>query len=157
MVYVTGRSGSHLRSMANALMDELKFRKKGTVSIDHKDCDFWVIVNSGDILINIFTEEAREEYDLERTWVLRREPSFVYGAQEEVMKELKFVYDEEDGVYEEVFESSKDKENYTGKGGNEKVKKVYKGKEEKKERKKKIIIIPPEKSKKPAKKVQTKT
>ena len=26
--------------------------------LDQKSCDFWVIVNSGDILVNLFTEEV---------------------------------------------------------------------------------------------------
>jgi len=61
--------------------------------IDHKNNDFWVIVNSRDILVNLFTEPEREEYDLERVWVLRREKNPFIGDSKE---ETEFVYDEDD-------------------------------------------------------------
>jgi len=100
MVFATGRSGSHILSMANSLVDELKSRRKGMWNVQQKECEFWVIVNSGDILVNIFTEEERADFDLERSWIFRRNKQFHFLQNEELRKELMFMFDDEDGVLE---------------------------------------------------------
>eukprot|EP01126_Amoeba_proteus_P049047 TRINITY_DN5709_c0_g1_i1.p1 TRINITY_DN5709_c0_g1~~TRINITY_DN5709_c0_g1_i1.p1 ORF type:complete len:148 (-),score=43.86 TRINITY_DN5709_c0_g1_i1:15-458(-) len=83
------------------MLNELKKRRKGRFKIDQKGNDFWVIVNSGDILVNLFTEEGRQEYDLERIWVLRRDERNVFSSDFDEAAETRWIYDEEDGMFDE--------------------------------------------------------
>lgn len=83
--------------MANSLLMELKMRRPGKRwKIDQKDCDYWMIVNSNDILVSFWTEEAREEYDLERIWVLRRDERNPFSSEFDEEEETAWIYDEED-------------------------------------------------------------
>ncbi len=86
--------------MANALVMELKMRRPGRRwGVDQEGCEFWLLVNSGDILVNLFTEEEREEYDLERTWILRRDDKNPFSPQYDEAEEDRWIYDEEDEGY----------------------------------------------------------
>jgi ribosome-associated protein len=100
MIYATGRSKAHMKAMANALVMELKMRRPGRRwGVDQEGSDFWLLVNSGDILVNFFTEEAREEYDLERTWILRRDDRNPFRSDYDEEAERRWIYDEEDEGY----------------------------------------------------------
>jgi len=102
MIHATGRSRAHIRSLGNALLDQLKQRRPGRAwKLNQADCDFWVILNSGDILINLWTEEEREEYDLERTWVLRRNEKNHMSADFDDEAETEWIYDEEDEMQDD--------------------------------------------------------
>lgn len=60
-----------------------------------------MIVNSGDILVNLWTEEERAEYDLERTWILRRNERNPFAASFDEEAETAWIYDEDDAAEEE--------------------------------------------------------
>lgn len=102
MIHATGRSRAHIRALANTLLEELKKRRPGRAwKLDQKDCDFWVILNSQDILVNLWTEEERQEYDLERTWVLRRNERNPFAAEFDELAETEWIYDDDDEPFEE--------------------------------------------------------
>lgn len=63
-IIATGRSGRHVKAVQENLITELKsFGYKG-VSIDGKNSD-WLVVDLGDIIVHIMTQEVRETYRLE--------------------------------------------------------------------------------------------
>jgi len=96
------RSKAHIRSTAKALLEELKQRRPGRAwKLNQADCDFWIILNSGDILVNLWTEEERDDYDLEKTWVLRRYEKNPLSAQFNDELETRWIYDEDDGALDE--------------------------------------------------------
>lgn len=66
-VIATGNSLVHCRAIARALIKELAQRQ---VSLNN-NADLnsgWIILDYGDIIIHLFTEELREFYNLERLW-----------------------------------------------------------------------------------------
>ena len=67
-VIMTGTSNTHIR----ALGDEIEFKVKETLAIQphhHEGVNSnWVLVDYTGVVVNIFQQEARELYALERLW-----------------------------------------------------------------------------------------
>jgi len=63
-----GTSATHIRGMADYLQEEL--RKKGLTlnGIEGYQEAEWVLIDLGEVIVHIFSETAREFYDLERLW-----------------------------------------------------------------------------------------
>lgn len=66
-VICTGRSTAQLSAILREVEDELKssngsYRKQGNSESG------WILLDIGDVIIHIFSEEAREFYDLEHLW-----------------------------------------------------------------------------------------
>ncbi len=68
--FVLATAGS-MRQM-NSLTDELddKLANEGLIvkNIEGKGESGWILMDYGDIIINIFTEEARNKYQIEKIW-----------------------------------------------------------------------------------------
>jgi len=101
-VVATGRSGSHINTMASLLQSEAKKRiSSEEFKIHQKGNNFWVIFTATDeIIVNLFTEEEREDYDLERVWVLRRDERNPLSADFDDIAETEWIYDDEDGQFD---------------------------------------------------------
>lgn len=68
MVIATGRSSTQVKSLADEVeyqMDELGY---SVSHIEGHRSNSWILLDYVDIIVNIFNEEAREFYDLERLW-----------------------------------------------------------------------------------------
>ncbi len=67
-VLTTGTSSTHVKALA----DEVEFKLKQIgISPDHIDgyrSNSWVLLDYGDIIVHVFTAEAREFYNLDRLW-----------------------------------------------------------------------------------------
>lgn len=66
-VICTGRSTAQLSAILREVEDELKssnesYRRQGSSESG------WILLDIGDVIIHIFSEEAREFYDLEHLW-----------------------------------------------------------------------------------------
>jgi len=76
MVIIEGRSGRHLRAMAERIMDEMQARQKhpqANVGLEvDRGNDDWIVVDTGDILVQLFSPGARRYYDLESLWTLQK-------------------------------------------------------------------------------------
>jgi len=101
-IVATGRSGSHINNMASFLQSEAKKRiSTEEFKIHQKGNNFWVIFTATDeIIVNLFTEEEREEYDLERVWTLRRDERNPLAADFDDIAETEWIYDDEDGQFD---------------------------------------------------------
>lgn len=68
MVIATGNSNRQV----NSLVDDVEeaFAKEGLFvkSIDGKQNSGWVLMDFGDILVNIFNKDTREKYNIEKVW-----------------------------------------------------------------------------------------
>jgi ribosome silencing factor RsfS/YbeB/iojap len=75
MVVATGRSSQLVHMLAQAVLYELKQRCKevapgvapGIEGAEEADAQ-WLVVDAGSIVVHIFAEGARKEYDLEGLW-----------------------------------------------------------------------------------------
>ncbi|MBR5315561.1 MAG: ribosome silencing factor [Firmicutes bacterium] len=68
LVCATGNSDRQV----NALTDEVEdaFAKEGLFvkNIEGKQGSGWVLMDFGDIIVNVFTKEMREKYGIEKVW-----------------------------------------------------------------------------------------
>jgi ribosome silencing factor RsfS/YbeB/iojap len=76
MVTLEGRSGKHMRGIAERIIEEVKRRQRNLdpgalIDIEGKDNNDWMVVDCGDILIHLFSAGARRYYDLEGLWTLK--------------------------------------------------------------------------------------
>jgi len=68
MVIATGTSSTHVKALSDEV--ERRLNEKG-FSVSHVEgyrSNSWILLDYVDIIVHIFSEEAREFYDLERLW-----------------------------------------------------------------------------------------
>jgi ribosome-associated protein len=66
-VICSGTSSTHIRSIAGNVGDKMRestFRAKPEGDGD----SFWIVMDYGDAILHVLSEETREFYDLERLW-----------------------------------------------------------------------------------------
>jgi ribosome-associated protein len=68
MVIATGNSSTHVKALA----DEVEYQlDKAGVSVSHIEgyrSNSWILLDYVDVIVNVFSQEAREFYDLDRLW-----------------------------------------------------------------------------------------
>lgn len=68
MVIATGTSSTHVKALA----DEVEYRlDEAGISVSHIEgyrSNTWILLDYVDVIVNVFSDEAREFYDLERLW-----------------------------------------------------------------------------------------
>ncbi|MGH7342763.1 MAG: ribosome silencing factor [Candidatus Rokuibacteriota bacterium] len=64
----SGRSTTHLRSIADAIRDELKAADVRVLHAEGTPESGWLLLDYGDVLVHVFLEETRVYYALERLW-----------------------------------------------------------------------------------------
>ena len=73
MVFATGRSSTQVKALADEI--EFKLDKLG-IKVNHIEghrSNSWILLDYTDVIVNVFNEEARNFYDLERLWQDGRE------------------------------------------------------------------------------------
>ena len=68
IMIASGTSSRHIQSIAEKVIENLKNKKieiLGTEGIEAKD---WILIDAGEVIINIMSEDSREHYDLESLW-----------------------------------------------------------------------------------------
>ena len=66
-VICSGTSSTHIRSIAGNVQDKLReagFRSKAEGEGESQ----WIVMDYGDAILHVLSEETREFYDLERLW-----------------------------------------------------------------------------------------
>ena len=68
MVIATGTSSTHVKAIA----DEVEYQlDEAGISVSHivgYRSNSWILLDYVDVIVHIFSDEAREFYDLERLW-----------------------------------------------------------------------------------------
>jgi ribosome-associated protein len=67
-VIATGTSSTHVKSLADEVESELEKLKVLPLSHAGKLSNSWVLLDYGDVIVHIFSQEARDFYDLEKLW-----------------------------------------------------------------------------------------
>ena len=68
IMIASGTSSRHIQSIAEKVIENLKNKKieiLGTEGIEAKD---WILIDAGEVIINIMSEDSRKHYDLESLW-----------------------------------------------------------------------------------------
>ncbi|MFN4242349.1 MAG: ribosome silencing factor [Tepidisphaerales bacterium] len=68
LVIATGTSGRQMRSAADDLIELGEQAGFAPLSASGLDSDTWVCVDFVDVLLHIFSADARQYYDLESLW-----------------------------------------------------------------------------------------
>ncbi len=69
MIFVTGRSPRHIYSVAVNTAEMLKEKFNLPTSIEGDKTSDWVLVDAGDTVINLMTEDSRLFYAIEKLWL----------------------------------------------------------------------------------------
>ena len=67
-VICNGTSTTQVRSLTDEVEYQLKRGNFPFVRIEGNDCIDWKVVDVHDVIVHIFTEDAREFYKLEKLW-----------------------------------------------------------------------------------------
>ena len=68
IIIATATSNRHAISIAEKLVDCLKENKFNILGVEGEIDSGWILVDCGDIVINIMRKEQRKFYDLEGLW-----------------------------------------------------------------------------------------
>ena len=68
MVVASGTSNRHIAAMSEHVLEDLKETNILGIKIEGQGGDDWVLVDAGDVVIHLMSEDAREFYDLESLW-----------------------------------------------------------------------------------------
>ena len=72
-VICNGTSSTHVKALVNEVDSQLSEAGEPPVRREGLRSDIWVLMDFGSVIVHIFTEEARQFYNLERLWSDARE------------------------------------------------------------------------------------
>ncbi|MEQ1636379.1 MAG: ribosome silencing factor [Methylococcales bacterium] len=70
MVVATGTSNRHLASLSNYIAEAVKEKGFRPLGIEGDQGSDWVLVDLGDVILHLMTEQARDYYQLEKLWAV---------------------------------------------------------------------------------------
>ena len=65
-INVTGGSTTQVAALADILDEKLSERGRSPLRIEGRGANSWLLVDYGDVIVNVFDKESREFYDLDR-------------------------------------------------------------------------------------------
>lgn len=68
MIVVSGTSTRHLKSLSDYVIEKVNELGIKPLGVEGDQGSDWVLLDLGDIIIHIMTEQAREYYQLEKLW-----------------------------------------------------------------------------------------
>ena len=68
IILATATSNRHAVSVSEKLVDCLKENKFNIIGVEGETDSGWILVDCGDVVINIMRQEERDFYDLEGLW-----------------------------------------------------------------------------------------
>lgn len=68
LVICSGRSTRHVKAIASKLIEKLKHVGQPPISTSGLDTGDWALLDCGDIIVHVMTNEIRAFYNLEALW-----------------------------------------------------------------------------------------
>ena len=68
MVICSGNSSRHVRSIAENLNTAVKAKKMKPVGMEGTDVGEWALIDLGDVIVHVMTDDIRDLYQLEQLW-----------------------------------------------------------------------------------------
>ena len=73
MVIATGRNSTQVKALADEVEYQMNENGSEVNHIEGHRSNSWILLDYVDVIVNVFSEEARDFYDLERLWQDGRE------------------------------------------------------------------------------------
>ena len=67
-VIASGNTGVHVRALADELEEKLKQENIAPARVEGYRSNSWVLLDYSSVVVHVFTQEARDFYDLDRLW-----------------------------------------------------------------------------------------
>ena len=67
-VLATGTSNTHVRALADELDERMKAEGMPPARMEGYRSNSWILLDWGNVVVHIFTQEGRDFYDLDRLW-----------------------------------------------------------------------------------------
>ncbi len=67
-VIATGTSDRHVRAIADAIFERGRALGHNRLGAEGYDEGRWILIDFNAVVVHVFQEDVREEYDLERLW-----------------------------------------------------------------------------------------
>ena len=67
-VIATGNNNTHVRALADELDEKLKAEGLPHARMEGYRSNSWILLDYGNVVVHIFTQEGRDFYDLDRLW-----------------------------------------------------------------------------------------
>ena len=67
-IIATASSSRNAKAISNKLIESLKLQEQHLVGIEGQDDSEWILVDCGEVIVNIMQQDTREFYDLESLW-----------------------------------------------------------------------------------------
>jgi ribosome-associated protein len=68
MVIATGGSSTQVKAMADEVEYQLEESGEKVSHVEGHRSNSWILLDYSDVIVNVFNQEARAFYDLERLW-----------------------------------------------------------------------------------------
>jgi ribosome-associated protein len=68
MIIASGTSSRHIQSLSEQVLEKLKDNGIKNSKIEGKESNEWKLVDGIDLIVNIFNQEKRKFYELEKIW-----------------------------------------------------------------------------------------
>lgn len=68
LIIATASSSRNAKAISNKIIEEVKLNKLHVIGVEGQEDSEWVLIDCGDVVINVMQQEAREFYDLESLW-----------------------------------------------------------------------------------------
>ena len=68
IIIATASSNRHAKSLSEKLVEEVKKNKISVLSVEGTIESGWILIDCGDVVINVMKSDMREFYDLEGLW-----------------------------------------------------------------------------------------
>ena len=65
---VHGTSDRHVRTIADAVLDQLHTKKVKPLHVEGRNDAIWILLDYGAVMVHVFYHETRKFYNLERLW-----------------------------------------------------------------------------------------
>ena len=73
MVVASGTSRRHVKALADNVVEALRKLGQRPLGVEGDNITGWILVDFGDVVVHVMSEEARNFYELEKLWSMRPE------------------------------------------------------------------------------------